>query len=206
MQSVTAGAGGPAGLEHPRWLHHHMSRASVLLLWPLSPCVTSFSRSLLSSKISRLSAWWLPSKNTKERLLGLTASAQHWHCILLSKLSPESVWQRTAPGHQCQAAQSVGWGCTNERVGHNHPRVSGELGASPCLAVSALCAFNSPGTAGVGHVVGQVAVGQDAYSRTVLLKVIWTLLRSWRCGLSLEHLLCVKPLTFLISLLFSNPI
>lgn len=108
------------GLEaHLGWKSKMASPSRVWCLiaplWPPSPHVISFSRSFLCSKVIRLPEWWLASKNTRQNLLGLlTASSQHWHCILLSKpchrTNPESVRQRTAPGHQYQAARLVGWG------------------------------------------------------------------------------------------------
>lgn len=53
---MAAGVGGPTELGRPRQLHHHMSDAFLLLPWPLSPGVISFSRSFLSSKVVRLPA------------------------------------------------------------------------------------------------------------------------------------------------------
>lgn len=65
------------------------------------------------------------SKSTEQKLPGLlTASPQHWHYILLSKLShgasPESLWQRTAQEGKHQAVQSWGLGAPGW-VGYSHP-------------------------------------------------------------------------------------
>lgn len=53
---TVAGAGGPSGLEHPRWFYYHVSSVSVLLPWPLSPHMVSSARSFLSSEVIRLPA------------------------------------------------------------------------------------------------------------------------------------------------------
>ena len=73
---MAAGAGGPTGLEHPRWFCHHMSTALVLVLWLLSPHVISSSWSFLCSKvIGLLHDGWLPRAQSKKVLGLIKASA-----------------------------------------------------------------------------------------------------------------------------------
>lgn len=182
----------------------------MLLPWPLSPHVILYSRSFLSSKVIRIPAWWLASKNT-QRLPGVTSLAQHWHCILLSKLShraiPESLWQRTALGHQYQAAWVTGGAPKLAIVTQS---VNIEPSAAPGLLGSvsrALRSYEVPSSFGNG--VGQVMVVQDTHSTVTLIGAIWILEPSWHCVTStyfLELLPGVGPFTFLIFHPSSDPI